>query len=76
MREYHRHTSILLRYSRDAVYGLTDFTRDDCEAEYTITRPAEIAPKPISVDYIQAAAVPLSALTAMQALFKCQLPAW
>lgn len=53
----------------DAVYGLTDFARDGCEAEYTIARPAEIAPKPVSVDYIQAAAVPLSALTAWQALF-------
>lgn len=53
----------------DAIYGLTDFARDGCEAEYTIARPAEIAPKPISVDYIQAAATPLSALTAWQALF-------
>jgi NADPH:quinone reductase-like Zn-dependent oxidoreductase len=53
----------------NVIYGLADFARDGCEAEYTIAQPAEIAPKLISLDYINAAAVPLSALTSWQALF-------
>ncbi len=52
-----------------AVYALTDFTRDGAEAEYTIALPSELAPKPHSLDHVQAAAVPMSALTAWQALF-------
>jgi NADPH:quinone reductase-like Zn-dependent oxidoreductase len=52
-----------------AVYALTDFHRDGAEAEYTIALPTELAPKPRSLNYIQAAAVPMSALTAWQALF-------
>jgi NADPH:quinone reductase-like Zn-dependent oxidoreductase len=51
------------------VYALTAFDRDGAEAEYTIALPSELAPKPGSLNYIQAAAVPLSALTAWQALF-------
>jgi NADPH:quinone reductase-like Zn-dependent oxidoreductase len=51
------------------VYGLTDFTRDGCEAEYTIARTSENAPKPSSLDYINAAALPLSALTSWQASY-------
>jgi len=53
----------------DAVYGFNDFDQDGSEAEYTLTRPAELAPKPSSLTHVQAAAVPLSALTAWQALF-------
>ncbi len=52
-----------------AVYGLIDFYRDGAEAEYTLALPGELAPKPQSLDYVQAAAVPLSGLTAWQALF-------
>ncbi len=51
------------------VYALTAFDRDGAEAEYTIALPSELAPKPRTLDYVQAAAVPLSALTAWQALF-------
>ena len=51
------------------VYGLTAFDRDGSEAEYTIALPGELAPKPRALDHIQAAAVPISALTAWQALF-------
>jgi len=51
------------------VYALTAFDRDGAEAEYTIALPSELAPKPPSLDYVQAAAVPLSALTAWQAFF-------
>ncbi|HLW00362.1 MAG TPA: NADP-dependent oxidoreductase [Ktedonobacterales bacterium] len=51
------------------VYGLTDFSRDGAQAEYTIALPSELAPKPRSLDSTQAAAVPLTALTVWQALF-------
>jgi NADPH:quinone reductase-like Zn-dependent oxidoreductase len=50
------------------VYALTDFTRDGAGAEYAIARPSELAPKPRTLDYVQAAAVPLAALTAWQGL--------
>lgn len=52
------------------VYALTAFDRDGAEADYTIALPNELAPKPRSLDHVQAAAVPLSALTAWQALFE------
>jgi len=51
------------------VYALTAFDRDGAEAEYTIALPYELAPKPQTLDMVQAAAVPLAALTAWQALF-------
>ena len=44
--------------------------RDGVEAEYTIALPSELAPKPHSLDHVQAAAIPLAALTAWQALFE------
>lgn len=52
-----------------AVYGFTAFDRDGSEAEYAIALPAELAPKPVSLDHVHTAAVPLAALTAWQALF-------
>jgi NADPH:quinone reductase-like Zn-dependent oxidoreductase len=52
------------------VYAMTDYDRDGAEAEFTIALPSELAPKPRTLDYVQAAAVPLTALTAWQALFK------
>lgn len=52
-----------------AVYGFTAFDRDGSEAEYTLALPAELAPKPVSLDHVHTAAVPLAALTAWQALF-------
>ena len=51
------------------VYALIAFDRDGAEAEYTIALPSELAPKPRTLDHVQAAAVPLAALTAWQALF-------
>jgi NADPH:quinone reductase-like Zn-dependent oxidoreductase len=53
----------------DAVYAMTDFFRDGGAAEYVAVRAADLASKPRSVDHFGAAAVPLSALTAWQALF-------
>lgn len=52
----------------EEVYGFTDFKRDGALAEYTIALPTEIAPKPHTLNHHQAAAVPLSALTAWQGL--------
>ena len=51
------------------VYAMMDYGRDGAEAEFTIALPSELAPKPRTLDYVQAAAVPLAALTAWQALF-------
>ena len=53
----------------DAVYALTDFLRDGAAAEYVAVRAADLAPKPRTLDHVQAAATPLSGLTAWQALF-------
>src|SRR5438876_3204151 len=52
------------------VYAMLDYGRDGAEADYTIALPGELAPKPRTLDYMQAAAVPLSALTAWQGLFE------
>ena len=53
----------------DAVYGMTDFFRDGAAAEFVAVAASSLASKPKSIDPVQAAAVPLSALTAWQALF-------
>jgi len=51
------------------VYAMLGYGRDGAEADYTIALPNELVPKPSTLDHVQAAAVPLSALTAWQALF-------
>jgi NADPH:quinone reductase-like Zn-dependent oxidoreductase len=51
------------------VYAMLDYCCDGAGAEYTIALPNELAPKPGTLDHVQAAAVPLSALTAWQGLF-------
>lgn len=53
----------------DEVYAMLGYGRDGAEAEFTIALPSELAPKPRTLDHVQAAAVPLTALTAWQALF-------
>ena len=53
----------------DAVYALTSFCRDGAAAEYVAVRAADLAPKPQTLNFVQAAAVPLSALTVWQAFF-------
>jgi NADPH:quinone reductase-like Zn-dependent oxidoreductase len=53
----------------EAVYGLPAFARDGAQAEYAVVLPSELAPKPGSIDHVQAAEVPISGLTAWQALF-------
>lgn len=52
----------------EAVYGLTAFCRDGTAAEYVVVKAGDLAPKPRTLGHAAAAAVPLSALTAWQAL--------
>ena len=52
----------------DAVYGLSDWFIDGAQAEYCLTVPANVAPKPVSLKHAEAAVVPISALTAWQGL--------
>jgi NADPH:quinone reductase-like Zn-dependent oxidoreductase len=53
----------------DEVYSLPDPTRNGAYADYIAVREPELALKPNSLHHIRAAAVPLAALTAWQALF-------
>ena len=53
----------------DAVYAMLGYGRDGAGAEYALALPGELAPRPRTLDDVRAAAVPLSALTAWQALF-------
>jgi NADPH:quinone reductase-like Zn-dependent oxidoreductase len=52
----------------DEAYGLVAFDRPGAAAEYVTAPAADLAPKPVSVDHLAAAAIPLGALTAWQAL--------
>jgi NADPH:quinone reductase-like Zn-dependent oxidoreductase len=51
------------------VTGLLTFCRNGSAAEFIAIRAADLAPKPHSLNFDQAAAVPLAGLTAWQALF-------
>jgi NADPH:quinone reductase-like Zn-dependent oxidoreductase len=51
------------------VYGTIDQNRSGAYAEYAIAKADAIAPKPKSLSYIEAASIPVAALTAWQALF-------
>ena len=51
------------------VYAMLGYGRDGSEAEFTLALPDELVPKPRTLDFVQAAAVPLTALTAWQAFF-------
>ena len=53
----------------EEVYGLLDFWRDGAAAEYVAVRASDLAPKPASLSFTYAAAIPLSGLTAWQSLF-------
>jgi NADPH:quinone reductase-like Zn-dependent oxidoreductase len=50
----------------DQVYGLV---KAGGYAEYVLASSDEVAPKPVNVDFLHAAAIPLAALTAWQAMF-------
>jgi NADPH:quinone reductase-like Zn-dependent oxidoreductase len=53
----------------DEVYGMNDWFWDGATAEYCLTVPSSIAMKPKSLTHVEAATVPISALTAWQGLF-------
>ncbi len=53
----------------DAVYGRADLPADGSYAEYVVVPRAHVAAKPHTLDHVHAAAVPLAAMTAWQALF-------
>ena len=53
----------------DPVYGYTSLLRDGAYAEFIVAKQEEIALKPALLDFVQAAAVPVGALTAWQAMF-------
>jgi NADPH:quinone reductase-like Zn-dependent oxidoreductase len=53
----------------DEVFALIDFNHDGAAAEYASVAAQALALKPRSLDHVHAAAIPLSALTAWQALF-------
>jgi NADPH:quinone reductase-like Zn-dependent oxidoreductase len=53
----------------DEVYSLPDPARNGAYSDYIVVRESELALKPNSLHHIRAAAVPLAALTAWQALF-------
>jgi NADPH:quinone reductase-like Zn-dependent oxidoreductase len=51
------------------VYGINDWFAEGALAEYCLTTPSAIAPAPITLSPVEAATVPIGALTAWQALF-------
>ena len=53
----------------DEVYGMNNWFWDGATAEYCCTVPSSIAMKPTTLTHIEAATVPISALTAWQGLF-------
>ncbi|KAG5914219.1 hypothetical protein E4U61_005998 [Claviceps capensis] len=56
-------------HAGDEVFCRIDASRPGGMREYTVALESEMAMKPASMDWISAAATPLSALTAWQALF-------
>jgi NADPH:quinone reductase-like Zn-dependent oxidoreductase len=53
----------------ERVYGINDWFSSGAQAEYCLAPANAVAPKPDSLDFAQAAVVPISALTAWQGLF-------
>ena len=52
------------------VYGFNDWFEEGATAEFCVTVPASIAAKPDSLTHVEAASVPISALTAWQGFFE------
>ncbi len=53
----------------DAVFGDTGLGRDGCYAQYVTAKAADLAIKPKSLEFVQAASLPVVGYTAWQALF-------
>jgi len=54
----------------DEVFGMNDWFADGATAEFCVTVPASIGPKPPNLSHTEAAAVPIGALTAWQGLMQ------
>ena len=54
----------------DEVFSCPDLARNGAYAEFTIAEESLLAKKPRALDHLHAAAVPLAAMTAWQALFE------
>lgn len=50
------------------IYGMNDWYAEGALAEYCVAQPSDIAPKPAKLTHIEAASVPIGALTAWQGL--------
>ena len=53
----------------ESVYGMNDWFANGAMAEFCIATPSSIAKKPSHLTHVQAASVPIGALTAWQGLF-------
>jgi NADPH:quinone reductase-like Zn-dependent oxidoreductase len=53
----------------EEIFGMNDWFADGATAEYCISKPDWIAPKPSSFSHAEAASVPIGALTAWQGLY-------
>jgi NADPH:quinone reductase-like Zn-dependent oxidoreductase len=53
----------------DKVYGIAEVGRSGAYAEFALLQQQKLALKPKNLDYVQAASVPVVAMTAWQALF-------
>jgi NADPH:quinone reductase-like Zn-dependent oxidoreductase len=54
----------------EEVYALTPFDRDGVAAEYATAPASVLAPKPAALSHVEAAALPMGALSAWQGLFE------
>ena len=54
----------------EAVYGVNDWFTNGAQAEYCVVGATGLARKPKTLDHVQSAVVPISALTAWQGLFE------
>ncbi len=52
-----------------AVFGMNDWFADGATAEYCVSVPPSVAPKPIELTFDDAASIPIGALTAWQGLY-------
>jgi NADPH:quinone reductase-like Zn-dependent oxidoreductase len=52
------------------IYGMSDWFVNGAIAEFCVTQPQSIAPKPMTLTHEAAASVPIGALTAWQGLFE------
>jgi NADPH:quinone reductase-like Zn-dependent oxidoreductase len=54
----------------EEVYALTPFDRDGVAADYAVVPAAVLAPKPVRLSHVEAAALPMGGLSAWQGLFE------